>query len=271
MSSAHSDYSIPLPEMCPKCGNMNLLQKGFGTEKIQEVLKELLPEKQIGRFDRDEIKNITQLEKTLDDFECGEIDVLVGTQMLSKGHNFKRVNLVVVLGVDSQMNFPDFRAIEKTYQLLTQITGRSGRFSKEANVIVQSLSPESHIFSYIKDHSFEDFYLEELKLREMTKLPPYTKIAMIHFHSRFREKVLEESCEAKDYLVKVNSFNKLEVEVLGPVPAMIEKKVGQYTWSIMLKSVEIKHLHLVMENFSRKFNIGSGVKFRIDIDPYFCF
>ena len=139
-----------MPEICPECGNMSLLQKGFGTERIQEILSSKFSAYNVERFDRDEIKNVTQLEDKLSRFHNKEIDVFVGTQMLSKGHNFERVNLVVVLGVDSVMNFPDFRAIEKAYQLITQINGRAGRYSPEAKVLIQTLAPENKLFDYIQ-------------------------------------------------------------------------------------------------------------------------
>src|SRR5690606_15600597 len=112
----HCEYKEPLPQQCPDCGCMTLSQKGFGTEKIQEVLERIMPDKRIERFDRDEIKNFKQLEERLDDFHAGNIDVMVGTQMLSKGHNFERVKLVLIMGIDGQLNFPDFRSNERVYQ-----------------------------------------------------------------------------------------------------------------------------------------------------------
>jgi len=123
----YCEYTDKKPEICPQCSNLNILQIGFGTEKLQQVLKKAFPSQTIGRFDRDDVTTFKKLEQRLDDFHQGKIDILVGTQMLSKGHNFKNVNLVLIFGVDLQLNFPDFRSNERAYQLLTQISGRSGR------------------------------------------------------------------------------------------------------------------------------------------------
>jgi len=268
LSSAHSDYEIPMPEICPDCGNMSLLQKGFGTEKIQDVLQHHLPEYNIERFDRDEIKNVKQLEDKLDRFHKKEIDLFVGTQMLSKGHNFERVNLVLVMGVDSIMNFPDFRAIEKAYQLITQINGRAGRFSTDAKVLIQTLAPGNKVFEYIQNHSFSEFYEEELIIRDISRFPPFGKMAAIYFHSRFRERLMTNVISVGETLKSVIQKNNLEVDILGPSPAMIEKRANQFTWYIALKSNDTNQLHKVLSFFENSYNRGQSITYKIDVDPY---
>jgi primosomal protein N' (replication factor Y) len=268
LSSAHSDYQIPVPEICPDCGNMNLLRKGFGTERIQEVLQGIFPQKCIERFDRDEIKNIEQLNDKLDRFHNGEIDIFVGTQMLSKGHNFKRVNLVLILGVDSLMNFPDFRAIEKTYQTITQITGRAGRYSPNAEVLIQTLSPDNNVFSHITSHGFDSFYDSEIMIRDFAKFPPYSRMANIFFSSRFRDRVIDNIVSVVDHLKKFIDHKSFEVEIMGPAPASIEKRSGQFTWCLSLKSSNINELHNVLGFFNSSYKRVSGISFKIDVDPY---
>lgn len=268
LSSAHSDYEIPMPEECPECGNMNLKQKGFGTERIQEVLTKVFPDNSIGRFDRDEIKNTDQLVQKLDDFHTGKIDVLVGTQMLSKGHNFAKVNLVLILGIDSQLNFPDFRAVEKTYQLLTQVTGRAGRYSDEAKVVVQTMAPENDVFKYVVEHSFNGFYEKELSIRENTELPPFCKMAMVHFSHRFRDKVVTEVQKAVNGVNQYIDNKKLEVDVLGPVPLSIERKAGQFSWCFMIKSGDLNQLHHAINYFESAYKPISGLSCKVDVDPY---
>lgn len=268
LSSGHSDYQIPMPEICPDCGNMNLLQKGFGTERLQEVLQKYYPEKVIERFDRDEITNLEKLEDKLDRFHKGEIDIFVGTQMLSKGHNFKRVNTVLILGIDSMLNFPDFRSMEKTYQMLVQILGRSGRFSKEAKVIIQTLLPDNPLFDYVKEHSFSGFYEFELAPREIGAFPPYSKMAAIHASSRHRDKLVSglsfEVRRLNDYCQKKG----LEVQIFGPTPAMIERRANLFTWSLALSSKNVGHLHQVLHIF-RNFNqLDPSFSIKIDVDPY---
>lgn len=268
LSSSHSDYEIPMPEICPDCGNMSLLQKGFGTERIQDILSSRLSKYNVERFDRDEIKTVKQLEDKLKRFHNKEIDVFVGTQMLSKGHNFERVNLVVVLGVDSIMNFPDFRAIEKAYQLITQINGRAGRFSPDAKVLIQTLSPGNKLFEYIEKHSFDEFYEEELIVRDISKFPPFSKMAVIYFNSRFKERLVDNIVSVSESLKKVIEEHDLSVQVLGPSPAMIEKRSNQFCWYIALRSHDMNDLHNLLKFFKTSYNRVSSITFKIDVDPY---
>ena len=173
LKSVHSEFTMSVPKICPSCGNMKLLQKGYGTEKVQEVLQKLFPKENIARFDRDEITTMAKLEKTLKAFHKRDISILVGTQMLAKGHNFKRVNTVLILGIDGQLNFPDFRTLERAYQLLVQIAGRAGRFSSNAKVLIQTLSSETPLFDYIRTHSFDGFYKSEIDFRRSLKISSF--------------------------------------------------------------------------------------------------
>ncbi|MGB0455098.1 MAG: replication restart helicase PriA [Bacteriovoracaceae bacterium] len=268
LSSMHSDYKIPLPESCPECGNLSLLQKGYGTEKIQSVLKNQFPDSEIGRFDRDEIKNFDQLNSVLDRFQERKIDILVGTQMLSKGHNFPGVNTVVILGSDSQLNWPDFRAGEKAYQLLTQVCGRSGRFSERGKVYIQTLNPDSTVFVEVKKHSFNDFYEGEVPLRESFAYPPFSFIASIYVNSRFRERVMQESDHIANIINGAISHHGFDMEVWGPTPLVIEKRANQFTWCLLLKSQSRNHLHNILGIFENNYKAPSGVSFKIDVDPY---
>ena len=265
----HCEYKEPLPDQCPKCACMTLSHKGFGTEKIQDVLQRIFPEKSIERFDREEIKTFTQLEQRLDDFHSGKVDIMVGTQMLSKGHNFEKVKLVLILGIDSQLNFPDFRSTERVYQTLTQVAGRAGRYSQDGKVLIQTLNPENRIFGIVKDHDFDGFYQEELKIRELCDCPPYKRLAMIHFSSRFQDKLIPHVSEQVGPMIRsliANHFK--EVTILGPRPAHIEKKSNQFTWSILLKSSDLAQLHNLLKTFEINYKSMSSVSYKIDIDPY---
>lgn len=269
LSSSHSDYQIPRPEVCPECGNMNLLEQGFGTERLQEVLFQVFPDAVVDRFDRDEITNFKELDHKLNSFHRGEIDILVGTQMLSKGHNFERVNTVLILGTDSLMNFPDFRAIERTYQMITQILGRAGRYGKDSKVLIQTLIPEAKIFDHIREHQFHSAYEEELEVRKFAQFSPYSKMACLHFSSRFRERVAEVADAVARSLREFNSRQETVVDIMGPAPAMIERRLGQYNWVIVLKSPSASSLHQSIIFFEKNFMRPSGVNVKIDVDPYF--
>lgn len=268
LSCQTCDYLIPTPEMCPECMTINLSPKGFGTEKAHEILQDLFPNKIIKRFDRDEIKTFTHLEKTLDDFHKQEIDVLVGTQMLSKGHNFERVNLVVILGIDSQLNFPDFRSNERVYQALTQVSGRAGRFGADAEVVIHTLAPDNKIFSYLKKPTFHEFYQDEIPLREMCSSPPFKKIILIYFSSKSQAQVIQAASFEAESLVELTKKHFKTVEILGPRPSMIEKKVNKFTWSIMLRSSDINELHNLFNTFINKYNQPYTLSYKVDVDPY---
>lgn len=265
----HCEYKDDVPSQCPECGSLTMIQKGFGTEKVQEVLQKVFPEKTVERFDREEIKNFKQLEKRLDDFHQGNIDIMVGTQMLSKGHNFEKVKLVLILGIDSQLNFPDFRSQERVYQTLTQVSGRAGRYSKDGKVLIQTLNPESSLFQMVKAHSFHDFYESELKIRELCDCPPYRRLAMIHFSSRFQDRLIDHVVENIGPMMrKLIHDHFQEVTILGPRPAHIEKKSNQFTWSILLKSQDLTQLHNLLKSFEMNYKSVASVSYKIDVDPY---
>lgn len=263
------EYKEKAPEMCPECMNINLAPKGFGTEKAYEILQELMPSKKIERFDRDEIKTFTQLENVLDRFHKKEIDVLVGTQMLSKGHNFKNVNLVLILGIDSQLNFPDFRSNERVYQTLTQVSGRAGRFGKDAEVLVHTLAPENKIFTYLKKHTFEEFYQDEIPMREMCSSPPMKKLILIYFNSKSQETVILESSKQASVLRDMAQKHFSQVEILGPRPSMVEKKINKFTWSLLIRSSDLNQLHNLLKTFGKIYRPPHTISLKIDVDPYY--
>lgn len=265
----HCEYKDEIPTQCPECGSLTLVQKGFGTEKVQEVLQRVFPEKKIERFDREEIKNFTQLEERLNDFHSGKIDMMVGTQMLSKGHNFEKVKLVLILGIDSQLNFPDFRSQERVYQTLTQVSGRAGRYSQDGKVLIQTLNPESSLFQMVKAHSFHEFYESELKIRELCDCPPFKRIAMIHFSSRFQDRLIGHVTDNMGPMIRKLILDHFqEVTILGPRPAHIEKKSNQFTWSILLKSQDLTQLHNLLKSFEMNYKSVASVSYKIDVDPY---
>ncbi len=265
----HCDYKISMPNQCGACGCMTLMQKGFGTEKVQEVLQGVFPDKKIERFDREDIKNFKQLEERLGNFHNGNIDILVGTQMLSKGHNFERVKLVLVLGIDGQLNFPDFRSPERVYQTVTQVAGRSGRYSQDGKVVIQTFNPDSPLFLTIEKHEFHQFYTDELEIRHLCDCPPFKRLVMIHFSSRFQDRLITHMNQNVGPIMQqliTKNFN--QVHLLGPRPAFIEKKSGQFTWSLLLKTEDLSQLHNLLKTFESNYRVPSGISYKIDVDPY---
>lgn len=263
------DYKDHLPSSCPVCGNMSLLNKGFGTEKVKEVAQLLFPQANVERFDRDEITTMSKLEDRLDRFHRGDIDILVGTQMMSKGHNFERVNLVVMLGIDSQLNFPDFRSNERVFQSLYQVSGRSGRFGRDGKVIVQTLAPDNKIYDYIKRQDFDTFYQDEIIIREICDCPPCTRIAMVYLTANSKTKIVDFASKYK--LLATNLIEKhfMDVEILGPRPGFIEKRVNKFTWASMIKTKNVNQLHNFIDSLKRNITTKSGTSIKIDVDPLF--
>ncbi len=261
------NFSMAKPHECPECSNLNLLPKGHGTERIQEFLEGQFPGKKIVRFDRSEITNFEKLKEVLNEFHSGNIDILVGTQMISKGHNFKNVNKVIVLGIDNVLNFPDFRAKEKVFQQLVQVSGRAGRYKKRGRVVIETFYPENDLFNIIENEEFPKFYQEELDLRKMFQFPPYSKFILIYL---IGTNLNEVESAAKDYARACHSlrekhFNK--VEVIGPRPTLVEKRVNKYSWCILLKSNEVIELHQLVNNISKLLKLKSGIQVKLDVDP----
>jgi primosomal protein N' (replication factor Y) len=268
LSCAHCEYKAPLPDSCPECGNMKLLQKGFGTEKILEVLEKNMPGVRIKRFDRDEITTLSKMNETLDSFHNKEIDIMVGTQMLAKGHNFKNVNLVVILGVDNQLSSPDFRASERMYQLVNQVSGRAGRYGDQGQVVIQTMNPDHTIFQHLVRHDFDEFYQAELSLREFCHCPPFGKMAMLFISCRFRDRLVSTAQDIAAAMKRTLNQHYPDVKLLGPAPMSIEKKANQFTWGIMLKSENVSQLHGLLSAFEEHHKPISGVSIKIDVDPY---
>ena len=260
LSSMHSNFSISLPEACPRCGNLNLLQKGFGSEKVQEVLSSFFPDHQVGRFDRDEVTTFKAIKKTLGEFERGDIHILVGTQMLSKGHNFKNVNTLLILGTDSMMNWPDFRSQEKAFQMLIQIAGRAGRYSQKGKVYLQTLSPETKLYRMVAKQDVHAFYERELFYRRELCFPPFSFLAAIYIGHRNQKTVMKAGMELRD---KLQSSSRGLVEIQGPTPLVIEKRAGQCTWCLLLKSTNRRELHELLNLTQKSFSPLPGVLLKL--------
>ncbi len=177
-------YTIPVPEKCPACGNPALEAKGFGTEKIEEEVLELFPDVRVARLDLDTARSRKNYEKIITDFENGKIDVLVGTQMISKGLDFERVRVVGILNADSLLNYPDFRSYERAFQLMAQVSGRAGRKNNRGIVVLQTGDPSHLLIHQVKQNSFREMYDRQLEERQLFKYPPFHRLIYIHVKGR---------------------------------------------------------------------------------------
>ncbi len=227
-------YAQQIPETCPSCHSGIIHNLRVGTAQIEEELKELFPQKVIKRFDRDQIKTNTQLKTILNEFNKGKIDILVGTQMLSKGHDYHNVKLAVVLGIDSVLNMNSYKAREKALSLLIQISGRSGR-KGEGEVIIQTKN-EEFFNHYLNDSNYKEFLESELEFRQEL-YPPFLKMAKITFSHANGLKIKDEM----DSYVHVLKANK-DIEVVGFGQSPIFKMANKYRYEILVRSSNIKAL-----------------------------
>lgn len=262
-------YHIALQTKCMACGSIELSTKGFGTEKVETELKALFPGHQIGRMDLDTTRGKHGYEKIISAFEEGEIDILVGTQMLTKGLDFRNVRLVGIMNADTLLNFPDFRAHERSFQLMLQVAGRAGRTKKRGLVLIQTYNPHHQIVQQVSTNNYLDMYKEQLEERRNYKYPPFYRLIRITLKGRDYSRV-NEGAEWLATSLK-NSFYE---NVLGPEFPPIARIRNEYHKNILIKIPQKQSLAKTKELVSRVLQsfkaIGAyrGVKTVINVDPY---
>src|SRR6478752_3572206 len=223
-------YSMAKPTNCHQCNSVELITKGFGTEQIQLELVELFPTAKIGRMDQDTTRGKFGFEKIIDSFKNREVDILVGTQMLAKGLDFDNVSLVGIMNADNMLYHPDFRAFERSYQMMTQVSGRSGRSEKQGRVIIQTYNPEHNIIRQVTNNDYEGMYQEQLHERRIYFYPPYFRLIKLTLKHRDFEKLKEGSM----WLSQVLRQN-LDMPVLGPEEPPISRIRNEYIRTMMVK------------------------------------
>jgi primosomal protein N' (replication factor Y) len=222
-----------IPRTCRKCAAPYLEQKGFGTEKVEEQVRALFPAARVGRIDRDSVRRKGALTTLLASFGAGELDVLVGTQMIAKGHDFGRVTLVGVISADVGLGMADFRAAERTFQLITQVAGRAGRGERPGEAIVQTLYPEHYSIQMAARQDYAAFFSKELQFRRSMLYPPM--VAMINVI--VRGKTLAEAMDAGAEIAKrlEPAAAVLNIRTLGPAPAPLVRLRGEHRVQLFLK------------------------------------
>ncbi len=251
-----------LMSTCPSCGSKNIRYFGSGTQKIEVEIKKYFPEASVIRMDVDTTRVKGGHEKILTKFKDEKIDILLGTQMIAKGHDFSNVTLVGILAADSSLNIGDYRANERTFQLLTQMAGRAGRGAKKGTAIIQTYMPDEFSINAAKEQDYERFYATEINMREKLNYPPFCDIIVLIISGTDEEKV---RCEAnKLYEVLHKQFN-----VYTPVPAPISKINNEYRWRVLLKEeIDYDKLKVFHELISVFYNQKDNeVKVSIDVNP----
>ena len=256
-------YRRRVPNSCEVCGENAFLPLGEGLEKLEEWLTEQLPELRFDRFDRDVITSHSRLEKTLETFEKGQLDCLIGTQMLVKGHDFPNVTLVGIVNADLGVSIPDFRAGERWWQQMIQVTGRAGRSDKPGRVMIQTRMPDANWLTRISEDEAACTLDEELKLREMLHYPPYARWVRLVFSSVKVERANEV---AGQFMQHCRGFD--DVGITGPMPCPLERISGKYRIEVLLRDASRKLLPWKLASLISSMQLPRDVRIRVDVDPH---
>jgi primosomal protein N' (replication factor Y) len=229
----YCNYRENAPRVCPHCESEYLYFVGEGTENIADQLAKRFPQMRIARVDRDTMAHKGELDQVLSSFAVGELDMLVGTQMIAKGHDFPNVTLVGVIGIDIGLGLPDLRSAERTFQLITQVAGRSGRGTKAGKVLIQTYYPEHYALRHAVKQDYEGFYAEEIRYRERLAYPPFCVLASIMVKHRDQNQARRNAQILRDALDRANTAK--HVRILGPAPASIARLKNEYRVQLILK------------------------------------
>ncbi len=273
----YCDHAMPTPNRCPDCGTPDILFSGFGTQKLEREIRARFADVTVMRMDTDTMQKPGSHERALDEFRAGKTQILLGTQMIAKGLDFPNVTLVGVINADTALHFPDFRAAERTFQLVTQVAGRSGRGDKGGRVLVQTFSPEHPAISAATNHDFARFANFELKQREPFFYPPYGRMARAVIRGEDLRQVELFAEQMGEQLTGLVEQEQLEVTILGPAPAPVEKLRGKYRYHILLQSRPLataeprpqdkRPFQFLFRELEKMLNLPDEVQWIIDIDP----
>jgi primosomal protein N' (replication factor Y) len=266
----YCDYREAGSETCPKCGGANIEFVGSGTQKIEDYLAERFPDAPAARFDRDSTKLKGSAEEVLTEFDSGLVSMLVGTQMVAKGHDFKGVGLVVVVNADVSMNLPDFRSGERTFQILTQVAGRAGRGEFPGRVIIQTFNPEHHALHFAAGHDFKGFFAQEVEIREELSYPPFARLVRVVTEARGEGPAREAAYGFARLARKISEGSGAGVEVIGPSRAPIPRLKNVQRWHMILRGGRARNIPAFVTACLDRFRETAGgeqVRFSIDVDP----
>ena len=260
-------YSEPLVRVCPECGSRDLFPRGFGTENVEEEARGLFPGARIERLDTDIADgDKAKVKAILDDFKEGKIDILLGTQMIAKGLNFPLVSLIGVLNADSMLMIPDFRAAERTFALLSQVSGRAGRYRDDGKVYIQTTQASAPAIQFAVINDLETFYDKELEERKTVFMPPYSRLINLTLRGKSESKVQEEIESLENMAITLSSSYK-GIDILSSCPCIIEKKSQYYRYHIVLRSASISTLLRFTKHLLSEYKCPSTLYLEIDVDP----
>lgn len=263
----YCDYRVPAPGTCPSCDEPELKELGVGTERVEAELRAHFPEARIARMDSDTTAGKDGHNRILSKVAKGEVDILVGTQMIAKGHDFPGVTLVGVLQAEGSLYLPDFRAAERTFQVLSQVIGRAGRGELPGRVLLQATALDHYAVARALEHDFAGFCNEELAFRQELGYPPFGFLAAVQFSGTSDGSVREGAAQAARLLTQLKARHNLRIEILGPAPAPLHRLRGRFRYQILLKATQRAELRRLLIAYRRERTISATVREALDIDP----
>ncbi|RJQ46191.1 MAG: primosomal protein N' [Nitrospiraceae bacterium] len=264
----YCDSHLVPQEICPHCKGIKIKYIGLGTQRIEEELHDLIPDLSLKRMDRDTTRRKLSHYRIVKEMEEKKIDVLLGTQMIAKGHDFPDVTVAAVVFADVALNLPDFRSSERTFQLFTQLAGRAGRGKAPGKVYIQTYEPDHYVFEFVRNHDYSGFYKKEIELRRELSYPPFSKIVRLIFSFRNKE---DGAKTVKSISAKIKKIiprdSKSDIEMLGPSSAPIEKIRNYWRWHLVLKGTNSKALRQSAMHIINAVQDMKGMRIDVDVDP----
>lgn len=256
--------TIPAPEVCPQCGGGGIHYSGSGTEKIESMARAIFQNARVARMDSDTMRAADAHENTLDKLQRGEIDILIGTQMIAKGLHFPNITLAGVINADQGLYIPDFRAAERTFQLLTQVAGRSGRGDRAGEVYIQTFSPQNEAIMLSLNNDYEGFYEYDMAVRELLMYPPFGHMIILHFRSEEQELCLQ--CANECYKV-LQPYVNADMITVDPMPSPVERIKGKFRCQILFRGRKLKNLRRKLRELAVMRHYNGKVDVYVDADP----
>jgi len=258
-------HTAAVPKKCPACSEDALIYSGFGTEKVESNVMHLFPTAVVRRMDADSMTRKDAYRETLHAFRAGKIDILVGTQMIAKGLHFPNVTLVGIINADLALHMPDFRAGERTFQLLTQVAGRAGRGETPGEVFVQTYTPFSPSIQFARHHDFAGYFQQELEFRERCDFPPFRHAVLITVRSAHETRA---QFSAETIARRLREALPTEFILSAPSPAPLEKLQGQFRFHILMRGEAIVRLSRLVRETLDRLPLPEDVTASVDVDPY---
>jgi primosomal protein N' (replication factor Y) len=262
LSCHYCGKKIDVPKICPSCEGAYIKFSGLGTQKVESELHRIFPQARIARMDTDATTKHGSHEKILEDFKEGKTDILIGTQMIAKGLDYPQVTLVGVVMADTSLNVPDFRASERTFDLLTQVAGRAGRGEDPSEVIIQTYAPRHYAIICAGLHDYTGFYEKEIRTRRLLGFPPFYKLTKFTFRAASSDRARRA---AEDLSKRLRAMSG--PKTVGPAPSPVPKLKGRFRWNVFVKTRLGKDFSLQLRPVIAEFKRGKGAFLTIDPDP----